>query len=232
MNEINYTVWSLRESGGGPLVPSSRADSWDASAGSGAYFEHAVMQAQEAPSKGRSAWGGIRQAAGSLARFLPRNRDPGPEPTLRHAVPVAYSHSAYSASACAEPQAARERVEDAEKAETCFGFATGLEDVYELGPELGRGGNAVVRVARDRRSGREFACKSLKKVAFLVSPQTFCFTQCCALVIKKNVLWRPAFCATVQGMQQAAERAECLLVSMRFSRSAHILTPAPVPDTR
>ena len=158
------------------------------------------MQAQEAPSKGRSAWGGIRQAAGSLARFLPRSRDPGPEPTLRHAVPVAYSQSVYSASACAEPQAARERVEDAEKAETCFGFATGLEEQYELGQELGRGGNAVVRVARDRRSGREFACKSLKKVALLVSPQTFCFTQCCASLVGTKALCGACFCATVLGM--------------------------------
>ena len=126
------------------------------------------MQAQEAPAKGRSAWGGIRQAAGSLARLLPRSRDAGPEPALRHAVPVAHSQSVYSASACAEPQAARERVENAEGSKPGFGFATGLEDQYELGQELGRGGNAVVRVARDRRSGRELACKSLNKVALLV----------------------------------------------------------------
>ena len=135
------------------------------------------MQAQEA-SKGRSAWGGFRQAAGSLARLLPRGRESGPEPALRHAVPVAHSQSAFSASACADPQAARERVEDAERSETCFGFATGLEERYELGQELGRGGNAVVRVARDRRSGREFACKSLKKVALLVSLQCVCCAQC------------------------------------------------------
>jgi calcium-dependent protein kinase len=46
-----------------------------------------------------------------------------------------------------------------------LGYSRGIEDKYEWGKELGRGGNGVVRVVRDRKTGDEWACKSLPKQA-------------------------------------------------------------------
>lgn len=121
-------------------------------------------------SKGRSAWGGIKQAASTLTRFLPRSKEPGQEALVRQVVPMVTGRHVCNASACAEPQAARDRVEGvAEGAGTALGYASSLNMCFEVGVELGRGGNAVVRVVKDRRTGHEFACKTLKKVLFLVS---------------------------------------------------------------
>lgn len=44
-----------------------------------------------------------------------------------------------------------------------LGFQTGLENVYEWGPELGKGGFGTVRLVRRRNTGEEFACKSISK---------------------------------------------------------------------
>ncbi|CAD7698186.1 unnamed protein product [Ostreobium quekettii] len=44
-----------------------------------------------------------------------------------------------------------------------LGFPRGLEDVYEWGEELGKGGFGAVRLVRSKASGQEFACKSLPK---------------------------------------------------------------------
>ncbi|KAG2498875.1 hypothetical protein HYH03_003067 [Edaphochlamys debaryana] len=44
-----------------------------------------------------------------------------------------------------------------------MGYPTDLEEKYELTKELGRGGNGVVRIAVDRDTGTEYACKSIKK---------------------------------------------------------------------
>lgn len=44
-----------------------------------------------------------------------------------------------------------------------LGFQTGLENVYEWGPELGKGGFGTVRLVRRRDTGDEFACKSISK---------------------------------------------------------------------
>ncbi|PRW33251.1 calcium-dependent kinase 17-like [Chlorella sorokiniana] len=45
-----------------------------------------------------------------------------------------------------------------------LGYKRGLEETYELGKEIGRGGNGVVRLVRHRASGRSFAVKSIPKV--------------------------------------------------------------------
>lgn len=44
-----------------------------------------------------------------------------------------------------------------------LGFPPGLQDVYEWGPELGKGGFGSVRLVRRRDTGVEFACKSIFK---------------------------------------------------------------------
>lgn len=45
-----------------------------------------------------------------------------------------------------------------------FGYSRGLEKKYEVLRELGRGGNGVVYVVRDRGTGAEYALKSIPKV--------------------------------------------------------------------
>ncbi|KAG2453493.1 hypothetical protein HYH02_001713 [Chlamydomonas schloesseri] len=45
-----------------------------------------------------------------------------------------------------------------------LGYATDLEKHYELGRELGKGGNGVVRIVKKLDTGEEFACKSIRKV--------------------------------------------------------------------
>eukprot|EP01026_Neomeris_dumetosa_P081538 TRINITY_DN917_c0_g1_i1.p1 TRINITY_DN917_c0_g1~~TRINITY_DN917_c0_g1_i1.p1 ORF type:complete len:604 (+),score=84.81 TRINITY_DN917_c0_g1_i1:162-1973(+) len=45
-----------------------------------------------------------------------------------------------------------------------FGFPRNMLDYFDLGKELGRGGNGVVTVVRDKVSGKEWACKSIPKV--------------------------------------------------------------------
>lgn len=45
-----------------------------------------------------------------------------------------------------------------------FGYQRGLEKKYEVLRELGRGGNGVVYVVRDRGTGLEYALKSIPKV--------------------------------------------------------------------
>ena len=44
------------------------------------------------------------------------------------------------------------------------GFPGGFDEKYEAGQELGRGGFGVVRVARERSTGKEYAVKSIRKV--------------------------------------------------------------------
>lgn len=44
-----------------------------------------------------------------------------------------------------------------------LGFPRGLEDAYEWGQELGKGGFGAVRLVRSRASGQEYACKSIAK---------------------------------------------------------------------
>lgn len=44
-----------------------------------------------------------------------------------------------------------------------LGFPRGLEDAYEWGGEVGKGGFGTVRVVRKRTTGEEFACKSICK---------------------------------------------------------------------
>ena len=45
-----------------------------------------------------------------------------------------------------------------------FGYLRNFELRYDRGRELGRGGNGVVRLVRDRTTGRDYACKSIPKV--------------------------------------------------------------------
>ena len=45
-----------------------------------------------------------------------------------------------------------------------LGYARGLEQRYRWGREVGKGGNATVRVVVDRTTGVEYACKSVSKV--------------------------------------------------------------------
>lgn len=45
-----------------------------------------------------------------------------------------------------------------------FGYSRGLEKKYEVLRELGRGGNGVVYVCRERGTGAEYALKSIPKV--------------------------------------------------------------------
>ncbi|GFR43958.1 hypothetical protein Agub_g5101 [Astrephomene gubernaculifera] len=45
-----------------------------------------------------------------------------------------------------------------------LGYATDVNTKYLFGHELGKGGNGVVRVVRNRQTGEEFACKSIRKV--------------------------------------------------------------------
>ena len=71
---------------------------------------------------------------------------------------TATTAAAAAPSAAATPPAAGAPLPD-------LGFPRGLEDKYEWGRELGRGGNGVVRVVRDRATGEEWACKSLPKAA-------------------------------------------------------------------
>eukprot|EP01025_Chloroclados_australasicus_P037808 TRINITY_DN3866_c0_g4_i1.p1 TRINITY_DN3866_c0_g4~~TRINITY_DN3866_c0_g4_i1.p1 ORF type:complete len:632 (-),score=82.18 TRINITY_DN3866_c0_g4_i1:442-2337(-) len=45
-----------------------------------------------------------------------------------------------------------------------FGFKRNMSERYEWGQELGRGGNGIVHVVRDKYTGEEWACKSIPKV--------------------------------------------------------------------
>lgn len=45
-----------------------------------------------------------------------------------------------------------------------WGYLKNLEKRFQLLKQIGRGGNGVVRVARDRDTGEEYACKILPKV--------------------------------------------------------------------
>lgn len=45
-----------------------------------------------------------------------------------------------------------------------FGYPRNLVDRFEVAEQLGKGGNGVVRVVKDRATGVEFACKSIPKV--------------------------------------------------------------------
>ncbi len=129
------------------------------------------MNTHEVP-RSRNTWTGIQRAASSLARLLPsRGREPSAEAGLRQVTPSPAGHhacsaaTACSASAAGVAASARDAPGGAaEGAEIVFGCAGGLEHRYELGRELGRGGNAVVRIVRDRRTGLELACKTIKKV--------------------------------------------------------------------
>lgn len=44
-----------------------------------------------------------------------------------------------------------------------WGYLQNLEASYEFGRTLGRGGSGLVRVVRERVSGEEYACKSIRK---------------------------------------------------------------------
>jgi serine/threonine protein kinase len=45
-----------------------------------------------------------------------------------------------------------------------LGYDRNIDEKYTWGQELGKGGNGVVRVVRDRATGEEYACKSIAKV--------------------------------------------------------------------
>ncbi len=148
------------------------------------------MNTHEVP-RSRNTWTGIQRAASSLARLLPsRGREPSAEAGLRQVAPSPAGHhacsaaTACSASAAGVAASARDAPGGAaEGAEIVFGCAGGLEHRYELGRELGRGGNAVVRIVRDRRTGLELACKTQEGVrsssACLLPAQ--CAAPCCLL---------------------------------------------------
>jgi calcium-dependent protein kinase len=55
------------------------------------------------------------------------------------------------------------------KAPVSCGFPGGFHEKYEAGQELGRGGFGVVRVAREKATGKEYAVKSIRKVS-MISP--------------------------------------------------------------
>jgi calcium-dependent protein kinase len=45
-----------------------------------------------------------------------------------------------------------------------LGYNRDIEEKYEWGKELGKGGNGVVRVVVDRLTGEEYACKAIRKL--------------------------------------------------------------------
>jgi calcium-dependent protein kinase len=135
-----------------------------------------------ASAAGAAAAGGSPAAAALPASSLPRAIPGGKHPARGHgrgrggagrtsssrtgayggggaaASIAAAAPAATAPTAAATPPAAGAAPPD-------LGYSRGLEAKYEWGKELGRGGNGVVRVVRDRKTGEEWACKSLPKTA-------------------------------------------------------------------
>ena len=45
-----------------------------------------------------------------------------------------------------------------------MGYDRNIEEKYDWGKQLGKGGNGVVRVVVDKVAGEEYACKAIKKI--------------------------------------------------------------------
>ena len=51
---------------------------------------------------------------------------------------------------------------------TSYGLSESLLEHFHLGRQLGEGGNAIVVRAVSRHTGKEYACKCIRKVSILV----------------------------------------------------------------
>ena len=83
---------------------------------------------------------------------LVASSQPRPIPSTRAAAAVA------SVEALQAPR--KERIEETYS----LGYSTNIEEKYEWGKELGKGGNGIVRVVVDRLTGEEYACKAIRKL--------------------------------------------------------------------
>jgi hypothetical protein len=86
----------------------------------------------------------------------------------QHQQGVAAAAAAATAVAVSMPHVGLSRT-NIDAAQPCLsppdlGFPRNIEDNYTWGPRLGKGGNGVVRVVTDKRTGTEYACKSIVKV--------------------------------------------------------------------
>jgi serine/threonine protein kinase len=198
------------------------------------------MNTHEVP-RSRNAWTGIQRAASSLARLLPsRGREPSAEAGLRQvATPLAGHHACSAAASCSASAAnAAASARDApggaaEGAGITFGYAGGLEHRYELGRELGRGGNAVVRIVRDRRTGLELACKTIKKVCAPRQHAAFppdAPRRVCLLSSLLGNLGKHRHCYTSSGPTLAAARVEQKLRAQSAAPARAALTPPLAPS--
>ena len=198
-----------------------------------------VMNTHEVP-RSRNAWTGIQRAANSLARLLPlRGREPSAEAGLRQVAPPPTGHHACSAAAACSASAtgAAASARDApggaaEGAGVAFGYAGGLEHRYELGRELGRGGNAVVRIVRDRRTGLELACKTIKKVCAprqhaAFPPNAPRRVACSLISLRNRGKSRRSYASS--GPTQSAARGEQKLRAQSAAPARASLTPSLAP---
>ena len=53
---------------------------------------------------------------------------------------------------------------------TFYGLSENLKEHFDLGKVLGQGGNALVVRAVSRHTGKEYACKCIRKVRLLFHP--------------------------------------------------------------
>jgi hypothetical protein len=102
---------------------------------------------------------GHRGARGGLGMGLPSQPLMLPTSSAPQAIP-ARGRGSVATSATSKPTAVLEKPQEAgPSAWIDFGYPRNIEDAYEWGRELGKGGNGVVRVVTRRDSGQEFACK-------------------------------------------------------------------------
>ena len=108
-------------------------------------------------------------------RALPRasvTASPGRKSFEEHdpANPVCHRLSAGRGEALLEDHRGNVSEADARQGalSTSYGLSESLNDHFDLGRTLGQGGNAIVVRAVSRHTGKEYACKCIRKVAALL----------------------------------------------------------------
>ena len=103
------------------------------------------------------------------------------------------------------------------------GYPCGFEEKYLLGDELGRGGFGVVRVVSKKKSGKQYAAKSIKKV--LEVPNLSIERQAAHLAnIKReiSVLYRLRGTLNVVHFEEALEDDEYVHIVMELCRGGEL----------